>query len=88
MSNPVIDKALKIRPKLVGASFHSQRHCQVNRGWCEEARRAKFSGNVLVSLWVDEKGIPSHVHVVHSVGMGLDEKAIESVKNWSGRMPW
>jgi hypothetical protein len=42
----------------------------------EEARRAKFSGNVLVSLWVDEKGIPSHVHVVHSVGMGLDEKAV------------
>ena len=48
----------------------------------EEARRAKFSGNVLVSLWVDEKGIPSHVHVVHSVGMGLDEKAVAAVKQY------
>jgi len=46
----------------------------------EEARKAKFSGNVMVNLWVDEKGSPSHVHVIRAVGMGLDERAVAAVK--------
>jgi periplasmic protein TonB len=48
----------------------------------EEARKAKFSGNVEVYLWVDENGNPSHVKVVRGVGMGLDEKAIEAVRQY------
>jgi protein TonB len=48
----------------------------------EEARRAKFSGNVIVGLWVDEKGNPSHVHVLRPVGMGLDERAVAAVKQY------
>ncbi len=48
----------------------------------EEARKAKFSGNVQVYLWVDENGNPSHVKVVRGVGMGLDEKAIEAVRQY------
>ena len=48
----------------------------------EEARKAKFSGNVQVYLWVDENGLPSHVRVVRGVGMGLDEKAIEAVRQY------
>jgi periplasmic protein TonB len=45
----------------------------------EEARKAKAAGNVLVNLWVDEKGNPSHVRVIRGVGMGLDEKARDAV---------
>lgn len=48
----------------------------------EEARKAKFSGNVQVYLIVDEQGNPSHVRVVRGVGMGLDEKAIEAVRQY------
>lgn len=48
----------------------------------EEARKAKFSGNVQVYLWVDEEGKPSHVRVVRGVGMGLDEKAVEAVRQY------
>jgi protein TonB len=48
----------------------------------EEARKAKFSGNVEVYLWVDENGAPSHIRVVRGVGMGLDEKAIEAVRQY------
>ena len=48
----------------------------------EEARKAKFSGNVMVNLWVDEKGNPSHVHVIRAVGMGLDERAVAAVKQY------
>jgi periplasmic protein TonB len=48
----------------------------------EEARKAKVAGNVLVNLWVDTNGNPSHVHVIRGVGMGLDEKAVEAVKQY------
>jgi periplasmic protein TonB len=48
----------------------------------EEARKAKTSGNVLVNLWVDEKGVPSHARVLRGIGMGLDEKALEAVKQY------
>ncbi len=48
----------------------------------EEARKAKVAGNVLVNLWVDTNGLPSHVRVIRGVGMGLDEKAVEAVKQY------
>jgi periplasmic protein TonB len=53
---------------------------QVDPEFSEEARRAKTAGNVLVNLWVDEKGNPTHVHVIRGIGMGLDEKAATAVK--------
>ncbi|HLI77337.1 MAG TPA: energy transducer TonB [Acidobacteriaceae bacterium] len=54
----------------------------VDPEFSEEARKAKFSGNVEVYLWVDENGNPSHVKVVRGVGMGLDEKAVEAVRQY------
>ena len=50
--------------------------------YSEEARKAKVAGNVLVNLWVDTNGLPSHVRVIRGVGMGLDEKAVEAVKQY------
>ena len=55
---------------------------QVDPEFSEEARKAKFSGNVLVGLIVDEQGNPQHVHVVRGVGMGLDEKAVGAVRQY------
>lgn len=54
----------------------------VEAEFSEEARKSKFSGNVLVGLWVDAQGNPSHVHVVRGVGMGLDEKAVAAVRQY------
>ena len=48
----------------------------------EEARKAKMAGNVLVNLWVDQNGKPSHVKVLRGVGLGLDEKAMEAVRQY------
>jgi periplasmic protein TonB len=48
----------------------------------EEARKAKQAGNVLVELIVDQQGRPQNVHVIRPVGMGLDEKAVEAVKQY------
>ncbi len=54
----------------------------VDPEFSEEARKAKFSGNVEVYLWVDENGNPSHIRVARGVGMGLDEKAKEAVAQY------
>jgi len=48
----------------------------------EEARKSKFQGTCTLSLIVGIDGRPSDIHVVGSLGMGLDEKAIEAVKTW------
>ena len=48
----------------------------------DEARRAKYQGVCVVSLIVDAQGNPQNVHVVRTLGMGLDEKAIETVQKW------
>jgi protein TonB len=55
---------------------------QVEPQFSEEARKAKAAGNVVVNLWVDDKGNPTHVRVLRGVGMGLDEKAVEAVKQY------
>jgi len=48
----------------------------------EEARKAKFQGVVTVSIIVDAQGRPQNVHVTRGVGMGLDEKAMEAVRQY------
>jgi protein TonB len=55
---------------------------QVEPEFSEEARKAKFSGNVEVYLWVDTDGKPSHIKVVRGVGMGLDQKAMDAVRQY------
>src|SRR5215468_10819374 len=47
-----------------------------------EARQAKYQGAVVLSLVVAADGKPRNLRVVRSLGMGLDEKAIEAVKRW------
>ena len=47
-----------------------------------EPESSEKAGEVLVNLWVDVHGNPSHVHVIHGAGMGLDEKAIEAVHQY------
>jgi periplasmic protein TonB len=48
----------------------------------EEARKAKFQGVCTLGLVVGVDGRASNIRVLSSLGMGLDEKAIEAVKNW------
>jgi protein TonB len=54
----------------------------VDPEFSDEARRAKYQGVCIVSIIVDAQGMPQHVHVVRALGMGLDEKAIEAVKQY------
>ena len=50
--------------------------------YTDDARTAKISGSVLVALIVDKQGNPTHVRVVHGLGHGLDEKALEAVRGY------
>ena len=48
----------------------------------DEARRAKYQGICLIGLIVDAQGNPINVHVVRALGMGLDEKAMQAVRQY------
>ncbi|MBO0910986.1 MAG: energy transducer TonB [Acidobacteria bacterium] len=50
--------------------------------YSEEARKVKLQGTVLLSMVVDEQGRAKDIRVARSLGMGLDEKAVEAVKKW------
>jgi TonB family protein len=50
--------------------------------YSEEARKAKWQGAVLLQLVVDENGVPQDIKVIRSLGLGLDQKAIEAVQKW------
>jgi TonB family protein len=50
--------------------------------YSEEARHAKYQGTVLLWVIVGPDGRPHDIRVQRSLGMGLDEKAIEAVRQW------
>jgi protein TonB len=58
---------------------------KVDPEYSEEARKAKYSGAVMLSIVVDTEGRARDIHVVKSLGMGLDEKAMEAVEKWKFR---
>jgi TonB family protein len=58
---------------------------KVNPEYTEEARRAKYSGTVILSVDVSPAGEPGNISVVRGLGLGLDEKAIEAVSRWRFR---
>jgi TonB family protein len=50
--------------------------------YSEEAQKAKCQGMVTVLIVVDSQGNVSNAIVVKPLGLGLDEKAIETIKTW------
>jgi TonB family protein len=55
---------------------------KVEPEYSEEARKAKYQGVVLLYVEVDPSGKATNIRVLHSLGLGLDEKAMEAVKKW------
>ncbi len=55
---------------------------KVEPEYSEEARKAKWQGVVTLSVIVDETGRPKNINVVRSLGLGLDQKAVEAVSQW------
>ena len=58
---------------------------KVEPDYTEEARRARYQGQVWMRLVIDRSGTPRNIQVVRSLGMGLDEKAVDAVRQWRFR---
>ena len=50
--------------------------------YTEEARKAQYQGTVLLYVEIDPNGKATNIKVQRSLGLGLDEKAVEAVKQW------
>jgi periplasmic protein TonB len=50
--------------------------------YSEEARKAKYSGTVSLIIIVDAAGNVTDAQVIKPAGLGLDEKALETVRTW------
>jgi protein TonB len=50
--------------------------------YSEEARKAKYQGTCVLYVIVGSDGKPRDIRVSRTLGLGLDEKAIEAVKSW------
>ena len=64
------------------SSFAPKLIYKVDPEYTEEARKAKYQGTVLVYVKVTPDGRPTDLKVLRSLGMGLDEKALECVAKW------
>lgn len=51
--------------------------------YSEMARAAKYQGTVTLYVEVQPNGRAANIRVLNSLGLGLDEKAIEAVSHWS-----
>jgi TonB family protein len=58
---------------------------QVQPEFTDEARQAKYEGVVEIQLIVDSNGNPENIAIVRHLGMGLDQKAIDAVRQYKFR---
>jgi TonB family protein len=58
---------------------------RVDPEYSEEARKARFQGTVILETLVRKDGFVDLIHVVRSLGFGLDQNAIDAVKKWKFR---
>jgi protein TonB len=58
---------------------------KVEPEYSEEARKAHFQGTVLLQIVIDEHGTPTNFKIIRTLGLGLDEKAVEAVAKWRFR---
>jgi protein TonB len=51
----------------------------------DEARRANYEGTVSIQLIVDSQGVPQDIRATRHLGMGLDQMAIDAVRQYRFR---
>jgi periplasmic protein TonB len=57
----------------------------VDPEFTEDARQANFQGTASIQLIVDSQGYPQDIRIVRHLGMGLDQKAVDAVRQYRFR---
>jgi TonB family protein len=55
---------------------------KVEPDYSEEARKARLQGTVVLRIEVNTRGQAQNISVRQSLGLGLDDRAMEAVKRW------
>jgi TonB family protein len=55
---------------------------KVEPKYSEDAKLARYTGTVLLAIEIGTDGLPRNIRVVHGLGLGLDQKAVEAVGQW------
>jgi len=66
------------------ANVVSQAMCSYcpNPEYTEEARKGKLQGGVTVQVLIGADGTAKRIRIVKGLGMGLDERTIETIRRW------
>ncbi len=75
------DQGNVYRPGVGGVSPPSPLYAP-DPDYSEAARQAKYQGSVILWLVVGADGRAHNLRVARSLGMGLDEKALDAVRQW------
>jgi len=78
----ILTRAVHRPPDSVRPDVYPKIVFQSEPEFSEEARKKKIRGVVIISLIVTDQGLPDEVKVVRGVGYGLDEKAVEAVRQY------
>jgi len=54
----------------------------VKPAYTDDARRRSIEGNVVLEIVVRRDGSVGNLRVLRSLGAGLDEKALDAVRQW------
>ena len=68
-------------PGTGGVGYPSCAYCPDPK-YSEEARKAKYQGTVVLQAVITPDGRAIEIEVVKGPGLGLEEKAVEAVKQW------
>jgi protein TonB len=55
---------------------------KIDPEYSDEARRARVQGIVMLHIDVDAHGRPQNIKVVQGLGLGLDQRAVDAVRQW------
>ena len=69
------------RPGTGGVGYPSCIYCPEPQ-YSEDARKAKYQGTVVLQVVITPDGRATNIEVVKGPGLGLEEKALESVRTW------
>ena len=69
------------RPGVGGVGYPECAYCPLPL-YSDEARKAKYQGTVVLQVVITPDGRATNIGVVKGPGLGLEDKAVEAVRNW------